>query len=248
MLEVLAKDTEPSVRCAAVDALVAVVGRVPDASSAVLRVLADAHETHSVRLAAIMAAPKLGDASEAAVASLVRWLREPPAGLDGRQWLHTRERAAWSLGIIARQPQTAVPALLDVVCDEQSYMTPGNLRLRTWAADAIGDFGPAAAFAAEPLVKFLRRQPDLYLSDAIMRTLGCIAASEGIDELLLLLRSCPIAEVRGMAVGGLGHVAERVPAAREALIAAMSGDTDASVRESAVSVSTRFCPRGKGFQ
>jgi len=134
--------------------------------------------------------------------------------------VHERRRAARDLG--RRGTPEAIPALVEALED---------VPVRSWAAEALGQFGPAARDAVPALAKLLtaRGQVRVYAAEALGR-IGP-AAAQAVPALALGLKSDE-AELRRTVASALGRIGPGAEASRPALSARLE-DEDVAVRVAA---------------
>jgi hypothetical protein len=106
-----------------------------------------------------------------------------------------RRAALEALGAIGRRPAQVVPTLLSLI-----QTNDGGLSF--WAADALGRFGPAAAIAAEPLTKLLRKG-----NAAAAHPLAAVAGAAAVPALIEGLKFEATAAAAAVALGRLGRAA-----------------------------------------
>ncbi len=163
---------------------------------------------------------KLGRQAHSAAPQLLAALKYPDV----------RRAAAWALGPVGADPDTAVPALIAMLKDEKDRAG------RCAVAGALGAFGPAAASAIPVLRETLR-------SDGSDEDRGWVAADAigrigGPDAVVALVEALQNKDeqVRSMAIRWLGKVGGADASTIEALQKARKDDPQESNRKAAAEV------------
>lgn len=148
-----------------------------------LKTIVEGKRTESVRHRALLAYCAISDDGDERLALLERFLPDYSA--------HLRASAAWSLGRMGERAAFAVPVLVTGFDDHDQF----NLLISRHAAwtytvreefiKALGDIGPAAAEAREPLLKVMNGNSN----DRIAAALSISRIDPGHDEAMEFLVS-----------------------------------------------------------
>ena len=220
---------DPQQRERAVEALGLLRAPHEIAIPALIRALDDADA--SVRLAAALAAGRIhppwqaepGPGLQKLLPALVAATKDPNPNV--------RRRAATTLSELGRAARAAVPALVELLENEELVWLQG------YVADALGRFGPDAAAAVPALSKALG-SADAGLRGHAVCALGRIQREKAVPMLVEMLGD-PHADVRRSAVNSLGRQGPAAVAALEALVP-LTDDPNQELRKEATELLERL--------
>jgi HEAT repeat protein len=241
LLRLAEHDPDPSVRKACLSTLhhaFEVRAVTAAALPALIASLKSADAEVRSRVAFILGFLKAG--ADAAIPELLRVLNEPLApgvgpGYDTGRIIDPGCAAAWALGRIAPgsvEAKRVIAALTEVA-------RSGPVIRRSWAAYALGDFGPAAEEAVPVLVKVIEEStpdPPTENEASAAEALGKIApgtpsADQAVAALLPVLES-KVRDSRIRAIKALGRFGPRAGAAVPKM-RALKADRDEEIRNAA---------------
>jgi HEAT repeat protein len=151
-------DSEDIVRILAALALSKIGPDASEAVEALGKALSDPHP--QVRMNSALALTKIGPAASPAIPQLIAAMQEPENRDIVRPFLHSvRQQAAMALANFGAASRDAIPALIDALTDSL-YGT------RFKAAYALGQIGPPATAAREPLLLALHDRNAMVAEEA----------------------------------------------------------------------------------
>jgi HEAT repeat protein len=170
-----------------------------DAAPALLGVLRDEQRELGDRQMAIEALAGIGGAHPDAVAAFVELVRREPQADDPPAPRQLRTLAVEALGVMRADAAVAAPLLVRIL---RSPREGENIRRRS--ATALGDIGPRAQIAIEPLAETLLADSSEAVRDSAAEALAKLG--DPAVELLIRLARDDDAGVRWRVVKALGTV------------------------------------------
>jgi len=210
------EDTAPRVRSEAASALSGFGPVAKDAIPALTAALDD--KNRSLRASAAFTLSRIGPDAKVATPKLIALLRAPPDAEEVNAIFDqiVRKNAAMALGRITRGSDVAVESLIAALDDK-------GLEVAVYAAMALGEIGPPAKAAIQPLQGFVKTEKDarirIHAAAALMRIDPQFAKSSmkilisGLTDERMFVRYNALG-----ALGELGPLAEEaVPALQKLL-------------------------------
>jgi HEAT repeat protein len=224
------KDSDPSARAAAADALAKVGTDAREAANGLLPLIDDSDK--AARQAAIFALGRISpdNPSFAAAALIKQFGNEKDADL--------RREIVVSLKLIGDRSDTTVNALAGALADPDG-------EVKAAAVAALGTFGPAAKPAAEPLLKLATQSKEKGLRIDAVRAFGSALGpdlKDRLKDLIAIMETDADFEVRLAAVEEIGALGAALANDKETLAALRKrkSDQQVKVREAAAAAIRRI--------
>jgi HEAT repeat protein len=215
------KDTDNSVRAAAVDSLGRLHEFAKDALSALLDIVKDKKNESIARAEAIHSVSRFGTSAAQEAVPILKDIVGDESAPD-----NVRRSAASALGSMKTEAGSAAAAL-------GKALEAKPLEVRRAAVSALGEIGPEAREALPGLKKVSKTDDDKFVRSEAMRVMGGLTrdAAEVLQFLVAGL-SDPVAEVKVAAAQALGNLGKDAEPALTTLRPLLK-DNEKAVKEAA---------------